>query len=37
MPEWREKRMPVDGTAAVALAKIAPPAKPAGKGIVAAR
>jgi rhodanese-related sulfurtransferase len=38
MPEWRDKRMPVDGNAGAALAKIpAPPAKPGGKAVVAAR
>jgi rhodanese-related sulfurtransferase len=37
MPEWREKRLPIEGTAAAALAKIPAPAKPVGKGVVAAR
>jgi rhodanese-related sulfurtransferase len=38
MPEWREKRLPVDGTAGAGLAKILPvPQKPVGKAVVAAR
>ena len=39
MPEWREKRLPVEGTAGPALAKIPAPAaaKPAGKAVVATR
>jgi len=38
MPEWREKRLPVDGTAGAGLAKILPvPQKPVGRAVVAAR
>jgi len=37
MPEWRDKRLPVEGNAAAALAKIpSPPPKPAGKAVAAA-
>jgi rhodanese-related sulfurtransferase/ABC-type phosphate/phosphonate transport system substrate-binding protein len=36
MPEWREKHLPVDGTAGAALAKIPAPQKPAVKAVVAA-
>ena len=37
MPEWREKHLPVDGTAGAALAKIPAPQKPAARAVVAAR
>ncbi len=37
MPEWRDKRLPVEGTAGAALAKIPAPQKAAGKAVVAAR
>ncbi len=38
MPEWREKHLPVEGTAGAALAKLPAPAAPAGRGkTVAAR
>ena len=38
MPEWRDKRLPVEGSAAAALSRIPPaPPKPAGKAVVAAR
>jgi rhodanese-related sulfurtransferase len=38
MPEWREKRLPVEGAAGAGVAKILPmPPKPAGKAVVAAR
>jgi rhodanese-related sulfurtransferase len=37
MPEWRDKRLPVDGSAGAGLAKIVPPQKPVAKAIVAAR
>ena len=37
MPEWREKHLPVDGTAGAALAKIPVAPKPAGRAVVAAR
>jgi len=37
MPEWRDKRLPVEGNATAALAKIPPPPpKPAGKAVAAA-
>ena len=35
MPEWRDKRMPVDGTAGAAFANIPVPQKPAGKAVAA--
>ena len=37
MPEWRDKHLPVDGSAGAALARISTPQKPAGKAVVAAR
>lgn len=37
MPEWREKRLPVDGTAGAALVKVPAPQKAAGKAVVVAR
>ena len=37
MPEWREKHLPVEGTAGAALAKIPAPAKPASAKSVAVR
>ena len=37
MPEWRDKHLPVDGSAGAALARIPTPQKPAGKAVVAAR
>jgi rhodanese-related sulfurtransferase len=37
MPEWREKRLPVEGTAAAALAKLPAPAAKGIAKIVAAR
>src|SRR5664279_2560940 len=36
MPEWREKHLPVDGSAGAALVKIPAPQKPAGRAVVAA-
>lgn len=35
MPEWREKHLPVEGTAAVALAKLPAPAKGSAKTVAA--
>jgi hypothetical protein len=32
MPEWREKHLPVDGTAGAALAKIPTPTPAPGRG-----
>lgn len=37
MPEWREKHLPVDGSAGAALANIPSPRKPGGKAVVAAK
>jgi len=37
MPEWRDKHLPVDGTAGPALAKIPGTPKPAAKAVVATR
>ena len=39
MPEWREKRLPVEGTAGAALAKLPAPAhpQPRSKTVAAAR
>jgi rhodanese-related sulfurtransferase len=37
MPEWREKRMPVEGQAGAALAQLAPAQQAAAKTIVATR
>jgi rhodanese-related sulfurtransferase len=37
MPEWREKHLPVDGSAGAALANIQAPRKPGGKSVVAAK
>ncbi|HZV93260.1 MAG TPA: rhodanese-like domain-containing protein [Caldimonas sp.] len=36
MPEWREKRLPVDGTAGASMARTTAPAKSGGRAVVAA-
>jgi rhodanese-related sulfurtransferase len=37
MPEWREKHLPVDGSAGAAMAKIPAPQKTGGRAVVAAK
>ena len=37
MPEWREKHLPVDGSAGAALANIPAPRKAGGEAVVAAK